>query len=253
MFKHMSCFRYCFLTLALVFSVFFSFSASAESEIYDPIESVNRGIFWFNDQFDIYLLEPVARGYDYIAPDPIQEGINNFFNNLGYPQYLVSDLVQLKFGQALEHTGRFILNSTIGVAGFVDVAKHLGLEHHREDFGLALAYHGVPAGPYIVLPFLGPSNLRDGIGLLVDTALDPTYWLAAGDILKSNEEWIVSGSTTTLKFVHQRAQLFEAIETAKESSLDYYLFMQSAYYQHREGLLNDGVILDDDLWDDEEF
>lgn len=212
-----------------------------EDEVYDPLEGMNRGFFWFNDKFDIYLLEPVARGYDWLLPDRVQDSVGNFFNNLRYPSYFVSDIVQLKFAQAAEHTGRFLLNSTLGVLGLFDVASDMGLAEDEEDFGLALAYHGVPPGPYLVIPFVGPSNLRDGIGRIVDTALNPLFYLGTVAKLKERDAWAVELGAKALDVIDQRADLFEAVEAAKESSLDYYLFIQSAYYQHRRGLLYDGA------------
>jgi phospholipid-binding lipoprotein MlaA len=216
------------------------YAAAAEPEqIKDPLEGMNRGIFWFNDQLDIYLLEPVARGYDWVMPERGKKGVVNFFENLGYPSYLVSDLVQGKLDQAGLHTGRFLINTTLGVGGLIDVAKEFGLEKHSEDFGVALAYHGVPAGPYLVLPLYGPSNVRDAVGFAVDSFLDPVAWLSFTG-MSSSTRLVVQGGLVGLRIVRTRAGLIQAIETAKESSLDYYLFMQSAYYQFRHGLLTDG-------------
>ena len=227
----------------------FTTQAFAE-EISDPLEDINRAIFEFNDTMDVYVLEPVARAYDWLLPDFVQEGVTNFFDNLNYPRYLVSDLVQLKFGQALHHTGRFALNTTFGAAGLFDIAKGVGLEDHVEDFGTALGYHGVGPGPYLVLPFLGPSNLRDGFGRLVDAFLNPTYYMHSYG-LHANEADIAIYSSTALDFINQRANLFETVETAKESSLDYYLFVQSAYYQYRKGKIYDGAPPDEDPFADE--
>lgn len=213
----------------------------AEEEIDDPIESVNRQIFEFNDTIDVYALEPVARAYNDYTPDIMQTGIHNFFGNLRYPSYLVSDLVQFKFTQAAEHTGRFLINTTIGLFGLIDVAKHVGLEDHREDFGLALAYHGVPPGPYLVLPFLGPSNVRDGIGQVVDLFLDPLYMFGLStNITDTGTRDKIAYPASALRIIDIRSGLLEAIEAAKSSSVDYYLFMQSSYYQYRTGLLYDG-------------
>jgi phospholipid-binding lipoprotein MlaA len=230
------------LSLAILF---LTLPALAE-DISDPIESVNREIFWFNDQVDIYAMEPIARGYDYITPKPVQIGVSNFFANLRYPSYLVSDLVQFKFTQAAEHTGRFLLNSTIGLFGLIDVAKHVGLEDHREDFGIALAYHDIPAGPYLVLPFLGPSNLRDGVGQVVDFFLDPLAILGLSNNIDKGDRDKIAYPLGALRLISIRSGLIEAIEAAKSSSVDYYLFMQSAYYQHRRGVLYDGNLPDDD-------
>lgn len=206
---------------------------------YDPIEPFNRGVFWFNDKFDVYLLEPVSDGYDYVVPDSGQIGVTNFFRNLRYPTYLVSDVLQLKFEQALEHTGRFLINTTVGLLGFVDVAKDVGLPDVEEDFGLVFARYGIPAGPYIVLPFFGPSNARDAVGLVFDTVTNPTYWIGAGNTgLHSDAEFWIPAGLTTVKTLQLRVNFDDAISAAKEGSLDYYLFMQSAYYQYRDGLIS---------------
>ncbi len=212
-----------------------------EDEIYDPFEGLNRGIFWFNDQFDIYLLEPVAQGYDWIMPNRVQTSIGNFFNNLRYPAYLLSDVVQLKFSQVAHHTGRFVLNSVLGIGGLFDVATDMGLEEHEEDFGIALAYHDIPPGPYIVLPLIGPSNVRDALGRAVDTVVSPFFHLGTMFNMDSGDAFAVGLGAKSLDVVDQRANLFDAVEAAKESSLDYYLFMQSAFYQYRRGLLYDGA------------
>jgi phospholipid-binding lipoprotein MlaA len=213
--------------------------AFAQDEVPDPWESTNRSIFDFNDTLDVNILEPVARAYDENTPPPLKTGIFNFFRNIRYPRYLVSDLVQLKFTQALEHTGRFVLNTTFGVAGLIDVAKHVGLPDHQEDFGTALGYHGVGTGPYMVLPFLGPSNVRDTVGTVVDFALDPLYFVSF--LVTPNPiDTGLSISATTVKYVDRRAGLLEAVEAGKESSLDFYLFTKSAYQQFRQGLIHDG-------------
>jgi phospholipid-binding lipoprotein MlaA len=213
-------------------------SAEVE-EPYDPIEPVNRAIFDFNDTVDVYVLEPVARAYRNNVPDFMQTGVGNFFRNLRYPSYLVSDIIQGKFDQVLDHTGRFLINSTVGVLGFIDVAEDWGLPDHQEDFGIGLAYNGVPHGPYLVIPFLGPSSVRDGFGLIVDGFLDPIGWIGYSSLSAGTKVAIAAG-TLGIKVVHTRAGLLQAIEAAKESSVDYYLFAQGAYYQHRHGLVTDG-------------
>lgn len=208
-------------------------------EPYDPIEPVNRAIFDFNDTVDVYVLEPVARAYRNNLPDAVQTGIGNFFRNLRYPSYLVSDIIQGKFDQVLDHTGRFVVNSTVGLFGFIDVAKDIGLPDHQEDFGIGLAYHGVPHGPYLVVPFIGPSSVRDGFGLIIDGFLDPIGWVGYSS-LSAGTKVAIAATTLGIKVVHTRAGLLQAVETAKESSVDYYLFAQGAYYQYRHGLVTDG-------------
>ena len=223
-------------------------NAHAESEEpYDPIEPVNRAIFDFNDGLDEYVLEPVARGYRDYVPDLVQTGVGNFFDNLRYPSYLVSDIFQGKFGQVVDHTTRFLINSTVGVGGLFDFATDWGYPVHDEDFGIALAYNGVPAGPYLVLPILGPSNVRDGFGRIVDAFLDPIGWVGYTS-LSSGTKVAIASTALGVKLVHTRAGLLQAVETAKESSVDYYLFVQGAYYQHRHGIMTDGK--DDEVYDE---
>ncbi len=217
-------------------------------EISDPFESFNRGMFWFNDHVDMYFFEPVSEGYNYVMPKFAQEGVSNAFENLKYPSYLVSDILQLKFTQAAEHTGRFLINSTVGLAGLIDVAKHFGLERHHEDFGIALANNGVGPGPYLVLPFWGPTTLRDGIGRVVDGFLDPVGWIAYSSADDTDALMITTGSYL-LDAVNTRAGLLEAVKAAKEASVDYYLFIQSSYYQNRAGLIHDKSS-DDEFQDD---
>ena len=226
------------LVAIILTSAFSSVSFAEQEEISDPFEPFNRHVFWMNDKVDRYLLEPIAEGYDAVAPEFVQTGVGNFFENLRYPSYLLSDLIQFKFGQALDHTGRFLLNSTVGLGGLIDVAKEVGLEKHEEDFGTALAHHGVPSGPYLMLPLLGPSNVRDGIGRVVDSFLDPIGWVAY-ETADDNDAFWITTSSTALRVVHTRAELLEAVEAAREASVDYYLFVQSAYYQNRDAVIND--------------
>ena len=213
-------------------------SKLAAEEANDPLESMNRGIFWFNDTFDIYLLEPVARGYDWLTPRPVQNSVTNFFDNLRYPSLLISDLVQLKIDQVAVHSGRFLINSTVGLAGLFDVASEFGLEPHYEDFGTALGYYEIPSGPYLVLPILGPSNIRDGFGRIVDLFLNPAFHFRTYG-LSRDEALLASFGTNALDTINTRASLIKTIEDAKEVSLDYYLFLRSAYAQRRRNQIYD--------------
>ncbi|MEZ4753944.1 MAG: VacJ family lipoprotein [Bdellovibrionota bacterium] len=236
----------------LFFIIFLSpFNAFSQSEpIYDPLEPVNRKVYWLNDKADKYVFEHVADAYDYAVPDELKEGIGNTFDNIKYPGRLVSNLVVGDFSQAGNETLRFLLNSTIGILGFFDVADKLGIETKPADMGLALAHYDVPAGPYLVLPLLGPSNLRDGVGRLLDAALDPMVWFSFSDVDAGTRDR-VSWSAWGLYFVHSRAEADEAIDAGKDAGLDFYLTSQGAYYQHREGLLgkeiSDEELLDDDF------
>jgi phospholipid-binding lipoprotein MlaA len=197
----------------------------------DPWEPFNRAIFSFNDTVDEYFFEPIAKGYNYVMPSRVKIGVNNLFENLSYPMYLLSDLVQLKFEQVGDHTGRFLINSTAGVLGVMDVAKDVGLAKHYEDFGVALGYDGIPGGPYLVLPFFGPGNVRDTVGKVVDNFMTPFFYI---------DNPPVTISLTGLSLIDTRRTLIDAVDLGKESSLDYYSFVRSSYHQRRQSLIYDG-------------
>lgn len=211
--------------------------AEVDQEIWDPLEPFNRGVFWFNDQVDTYLLEPVARAYDHVIPSPVQKSVTNFFDNLGFPGRFLSSLARLDISQAGDDTARFLINSTAGVGGLFDIATQLGVEENKRGFAVALASYDIPHGPYLVVPFFGPTTLRDGIGRGVDGVVHPFAILSYSDVrsgISDKVTWYGLGLDT----VQTRSNMIEAIEAARESSLDFYLFVQSAYYQHRRGLLN---------------
>jgi len=141
------------------------------TQYYDPIEPVNRYIYRFNARFDRYIFLPTVAGYRYITPDPVENSISNFFNNLREIPTFINSALQLKGKTSLRTAGRFIVNSTVGIAGLFDTASHFGIQHYKEDFGQTLGYWGVPDGPFVVLPILGPSNLRDATGFVTDSAV----------------------------------------------------------------------------------
>ena len=201
-------------------------------DIWDPIEPVNRAIFAFNEGLDRHVAEPVARAYDNNAPEPVKRGIGNFFRNLRQPIDVVNALLQAKFKQAFFQTGRFVLNSTVGVLGFIDVATPQGIPRQVEDFGITLAHWGIPPGPYIVLPIMGPSNLRDTVGIVGDGFADPIYAVEYTNM----DEWeklSVEIPLKTVQFISKRAELIQAIDAARMASVDYYFTLQGAYYQSR--------------------
>ncbi|MEE1892276.1 VacJ family lipoprotein [Pseudomonas otitidis] len=141
-------------------------------EVYDPLESWNRRVYHFNYRFDQWVFLPVVRGYTYVTPRFVRSGVSNFFSNLGDVPNLVNSLLQFKGQRSMEVTGRLLLNTTIGVVGLWDPATLMGLPKQSEDFGQTLGFYGVGAGPYLMLPLLGPSNLRDTTGLVVDFAAE---------------------------------------------------------------------------------
>lgn len=197
----------------------------------DPFESYNRAMFSFNDGLDKYFLKPVAEGYDTVVPNPIKTGVSNFFSNLGDIFVILNDILQFKFTQAIEDTGRFIFNSTIGLYGLIDVATPMGLEKHNEDFGQTLATWGVADGPYIVLPFFGPHTLRGTSDLLVQAELDPIY-----DIEKDETLY----GAVFLRTIDIRYKLLKASNIAEQAAVDKYSFIRDAYLQYRKNLIYDG-------------
>ena len=147
-----------------------------EDEIYDPLEPINRAIFSFNNVADRIILEPAAKGYKKL-PSPIQSGIGNFLSNLKMPLVIINQLLQGQGKNAVESSGRFVVNTTAGIFGLIDVAADLGLEQQQEDFGQTLGYWGFESGPYVVLPFLGPSSLRDTIAQIPDAFLGGLFFV----------------------------------------------------------------------------
>ncbi|MDP5325345.1 MAG: VacJ family lipoprotein [Litorivicinaceae bacterium] len=197
----------------------------------DPFESWNRSIFEFNERADRYVLKPVAQGYDAITPEPVQQGVRNFFNNLGEPVTVVNALLQGKPEKAARSLTRFVFNSTIGLYGLFDVAGGMGLERDDEDFGQTLAMWGVGSGPYLVLPILGPSDVRGLSGRIVDRPLNPVDWQ---DEVGQTELFVLNG-------VDRRAS-FIGLEPATAG--DPYVLMRSAYQQRRDYKINDGIVVD---------
>src|SRR5262245_11832027 len=196
----------------------------------DPIEKVNRGIFKFNDAVDTWVLVPVAKGWHWILPDPVEHAVGHFFDNLRFPVVFLNDMLQGKVVHGAGDVGRFAVNTTIGVAGFFDFATRFGLPAHDEDFGQTLGVWGVPPGPYLVLPFLGPSDLRDTGGLAVDSASVPQVYFV---------EWFYLAGSRVLEVVNTRAAYLDEVERAKREAFDYYEFVRDAYLQRRRALVND--------------
>jgi phospholipid-binding lipoprotein MlaA len=194
----------------------------------DPFESYNRTMFTINDKVDQVALKPVAKGYVYVVPQPVRDSVTNFFGNIGDIYTAANNLLQLKIADGVSDIMRVVMNSVFGVAGLFDVASIAGLPKHSEDFGLTLGHYGVPAGPYVVLPLLGPSTVRDTAGTVVDyfgsvtSYVDPTWF------------------RTTLfgvELVNTRANLLGASDVLADAALDKYSFVRNAYLQRRQYLL----------------
>ena len=199
------------------------------SEVNDPLESVNRRIFAFNEVVRQYLLDPVVTGYNSVLPEVAREAIANALNNIGEPVVLANDLLQGKFKRGFVTASRLVINTTAGVGGLFDVAKNLGFEEHEEDFGQTLATWGIGDGLYLVLPLLGPSNPRDAFGqILVDPFFDPLgYYLDDQDL----EE--VGYGLTAFKGVVSYADVKDHMDGLKDTSVDFYGTIRSLHLQKR--------------------
>ncbi|MDX1696787.1 MAG: VacJ family lipoprotein [Thiohalobacterales bacterium] len=199
-------------------------------EVYDPLEPVNRAIFWFNDKVYFLVLKPVARGWRY-TPEPLRISIDNFFTNLKAPVRILNTGLQGKFGAAGRELTRFFTNTTLGIAGLFDpAAEHFELQPQDEDTGQTLGVYGVGSGPYLVLPFLGPSNLRDGIGRIPDAYLNLAWYLWKKDAGSDNYDYLGARAADVINFTSIDKDTYEGI---KRDSLDPYLFMRDAYEQYR--------------------
>ena len=210
-------------------------------ETYDPWEGYNRAMYSFNDAFDRTLLKPVAKGYDAILPDAISQAITNIFSNLNEITVIFNDLLQFKFSQAADDTGRFLLNSTVGVAGIFDVAGHAGHEKNNEDFGQTLGTWGFGPGPYFIVPLLGPRNVRDGVfGLAVNIWTEPVSYI---DHVPTRNQLY------GLWYVDTRANLLSVDKVIDEAAIDEYTYVRDAYLQHRQHLVYDGNPPEDEDFD----
>jgi len=199
----------------------------------DPFESYNRAMHGFNQDFDKAVATPVAETYQDITPTWLDKGITNFFSNLGDFVVLANDLLQFKFQQAASDASRIVFNTTVGLLGFLDPATEMDFRKHREDFGQTLGYWGMPSGPYFVLPFLGPSTIRDSAGLGVDYIyLDP--------IVNHTDNLTTRYSLLLVRTIDKRADLLGASKLLEDAALDHYTFTREAYLQRRLYYVYDG-------------
>jgi phospholipid-binding lipoprotein MlaA len=208
----------------------------------DPYEGFNRTMHNFNDGLDSYFLKPIVDGYKWITPDIVETGVSNVFLNMKGINVVLNDFLQGKLRQGAADTGRFLLNSTIGLGGIFDVATYAGLEQNDEDFGQTLAVWGVPSGPYLVLPLLGPSTFRGVPGTVFDTATNPISYLA----------WPVAAPIAAMAGIDRRATADSSLQFIDEAAVDTYVFTREAYLQHRNYLATDGKqeYSDDSLLDE---
>ena len=216
-----------FVVILLIFQVL----GCATQADKDPLESFNRAIYKFNDVADGAIIKPVSKGYKNIAPKFVVKGVNNFFDNIRDVVTAINELLQGKIEYATNSTGRILVNSTIGLLGFIDVHSISGGERRKEDFGQTLGYWGVGPGAYLVLPFVGPSTTRDAVGFVTDTlAFDPISYI--NNVRGRNQVRI-------LQFIDARTELLNASSIIDEASLDPYAFQRDAYLQYRAALVSD--------------
>lgn len=206
-------------------------ATTGSSDTRDPFEGFNRGVYSLNQSLDKALFDPLGKAYQAITPDIVDRGVTNFFSNLGDIAVVVNDLLQFKIDQALSDATRFIFNSTIGLLGFFDISTHIDLPKHDEDFGQTLAFWGVGAGPYLMVPFFGPTTIRDATGFVVDAGiLNPVFYIN-DDALKA--------SLLSLNYIDFKADLLSGKKLLGEAALDEYEFVKNAYFEKRNNLIND--------------
>lgn len=197
----------------------------------DPLETYNRAMFGFNEGVDQVIIRPAAKGYSTVMPQVARTGVSNVFSNVGDVWISINNLLQGKPVEAAGDLGRFLINTTLGVGGLIDWASDWGLEKHDEDFGQTLGRWGVGSGPYVVLPFVGPRTVRDGLGFGVDSVADPLYEV---DPVRTRNSLI------GLRLVEDRAQLLPLDKTLEEAVIDKYAYVRDAYLQRRRNLIYDG-------------
>lgn len=215
-------------------------AAAVEPDERDPFERVNRATFAFNDALDRMLARPAARAYRRVVPEPARTAVSNFVANLEYPTTILNSALQGKFGEAGTGTARFVVNSTVGVAGLWDPATRLGLEATDEDFGQTLGHWGVPSGPYLVVPVFGPSSVRDAPSRFVDRYTNARRYVGDGDYT----EYALWG----VDVLDTRAELLAA-QAALETAFDPYALVRNAFLQRREYLVRDGDVPEEEFED----
>lgn len=206
---------------------------ASSAEVYDPLEGWNRGVYAFNDGVDRAVLEPVAKGYRAVTVQPMRDGVSNFLTNLNQPIVFVNTALQGKPVASIDTAARFLVNSTFGIAGIFDLATPLNVPEHREDFGQTLGVWGVANGPYLVLPLLGSSNLRDFAGFGVDTALNPINYAQFDGDTEFRAGTTIAGVITT------RERLIEAVEVLRDQP-EPYIALRRNYTQQRAAAIRDG-------------
>ena len=200
----------------------------------DPLEKFNRSVYVMNDKLDRAVARPVAKAYRQVTPRVVQTGISNFWNNVEYPATIVNQFLQGKPGTGFRDLGRFLLNTVAGVGGILDPATAAGLERNDEDFGQTLGKWGVPPGPYLVIPILGPSSIRDGAGRVADRFTDPVHYV---------DDWRWRWGLDGLRLLDRRARLL-SLEDTLQDIYDPYSFIRNAYLRQREYAVHDGNVVE---------
>lgn len=215
------------------------FKVKEEKKSFDPLSGYNEIMTSVNDTFYEYLLKPTARGYTYVMPQMARNGVSNFFDNLMFPIRFANNLLQLKFYYAWQETERFILNSTMGILGFRDVAgEELGIKSHEEDLGQTLGHYGVGSGFHIVLPIFGPSNMRDTVGLFGDMWLNPMNYIKARDVnLVDNRREALALSA--LYNINRTSLHMNEYDNLKKDALELYPFLRDLYETRRNKLISE--------------
>lgn len=203
----------------------------AKKDPRDPWERMNRTTYKFNTKVDKAVLRPVARGYQKVTPQFFRTGVSNFVDNLGYPIVMVNDLLQARFKVFAQDTGRFLMNTTLGIGGLLDPATQAGLQKNENDFGLTFGHWGIPKGPYFVIPLLGPSDVRDGLGRIPGAYFSPQNYV---------DDWRVQYGIWAVALIDARYRLLPT-DALIASAYDPYLFVKNAYLQRRDFLLSKGT------------
>jgi len=222
------------LRILLVCMVIVTGAGCASSEIVDerdPWEGFNRGVYAFNQGIDNVLFEPLGKLYDFITPDVVDNGVTNFFDNLTQLSVVANDILQFKFDQAVSDTVRLFINSTFGLLGFFDISSSAGLHSSKEDFGQTLAHWGVGSGPYLVVPFFGPTTVRDATGFVVDRGVfNPIFYL---------DDDLTRAGLLSLNYVDFKADSLSVKSLLGEAALDEYEFTKNLYFEKRKNQIND--------------
>lgn len=234
---------------AVALAVLFIASAARAQEANDPLEPVNRAVFGFNLFVDEWVFEPVARAYRFVAPEPVRQSVSNFLSNLRSPVVFANDLLQGERERAGITLGRFMINSTLGVFGLFDAASGFGYHGHYSDLGQTLGVYGVPDGPYLMLPFLGPSNVRDTVGRVGDYFINPLNSCC----ITTDDRYAIYGTTA----VSEREANIELFNDLRTNSLDLYATLRTIYTQRRAAEVRKGAPPEnpetyDDIFKDDE-